>query len=208
MRVQCAAATLRARHVYVEPSACSTRAVAGSRRRRRRSRRSRPSARPSGPSPGRCSGGHSGAAQGGAICFSGAQRPGRGQLAERAAPPAAAAGAGRPRRSRPHEPLHRPAPVVLLDVVARLLDQPVVLDARRARVTHAMQPRQRSKCSTTVSLSEIEPSTARPSDRCARAASPSPRATANRWGTSAGRSRSARSPRSARTAHRLPDPLG
>ena len=66
-----------------------------------------------------------------------------------------------------------------------------------------MQPRQRSKCSTTVSVSSTVPSTSASSARCARAASPSPRARARRSGTSAGRSRSARSRRSARAAHRL-----
>ena len=55
-----------------------------------------------------------------------------------------------------------------------------------------MQPRQRSKCSTTVGLRESVPSPSSPSAGSARGASPSPRArgrTSGRWG---GRSRNGR----------------
>ena len=76
-------------------------------------------------------------------------------------------------------------------------------------VTHAMQPRQRSKCSATWSVScDRAVVERRPSGGCARAASPSPRARARRSGSSAGRTRSARSRRSAPGPHRLHDALG
>ena len=63
-------------------------------------------------------------------------------------------------------------------------------------VTHAMQPRQRSKCGDRLVVERARPPRAPASSgRCARAASPSPRPTARRSGRSAGRSRSARSRR-------------
>ena len=71
-----------------------------------------------------------------------------------------------------------------------------------------MQPRQRSKCSTTVSVRSIDPSRSPSSTGCARAASPSPRARACTSGTSADRSRNGHSRRSARAAHRLHDAFG
>ena len=55
-----------------------------------------------------------------------------------------------------------------------------------------MQPRQRSKCSTTVGLRRNVPSRSSPSAGCGRAASPSPRSRGRTSGRSAGRSRSGR----------------
>ena len=48
--------------------------------------------------------------------------------------------------------------VVLFDELARLLDEQVVADAGGHAVTHAMQPRQRSMCSTTDALAVMVPS--------------------------------------------------
>ena len=126
-----------------------------SRRRRGRSGRSPSTTATRGPSAGqvlrrpassRC--------HGGASSRSGRERTRRRQLPqrERSAQPSAVRDDAR-RSSERSARSAVAAPWLRLDVRARRLDQPVVLHARRdTTVTHAMQPRQRSKCSTTVSV--------------------------------------------------------
>ena len=124
--------------------------------------------------------------------------------AQKRAPPAAGCGAGRRRRSRrrsSRSPAAAPVPDSTCSRVDSISRSYCTPDGQEVR--HAMQPRQRSKCSTTVSVSSTVPSTSRSSGRSGRAASPSPRARARRWDRSAGRSRSARSRRSARAAQSL-----
>ena len=133
VRVQRAAAALRARNVHVEALR-----VQHARRRRvdvaeddaRDAAREHRDARPVARAGAR--GGHSGADHGGAICFSGRERPRRRQLAEPQRRPQPPPVREHREHARAHEPVQHPTPMVPLDVVARLLDQPVVLHARRA----------------------------------------------------------------------------
>ena len=202
--VQRAAAALRSRHVDVEASACSTRAVAALTSPKTTlctqpasERHPRPVVRQV------LRGGHSGAAHGGAIRFRGASGPGAGSLrkSERRAQTSAVREHGEDPGA--HEPVERPR-LWLRSTWSRVCSiSRSYCTPDGHELTQAMQPRQRSKCSTTVSVSAIVPSTSPASGRSARAASPSPRARASRSGRSAGRSRSGRSRRSARAAHRL-----
>src|SRR5437868_5735445 len=118
-----------------------------------------PALRARAPRPGRCSGGHSPLVHGGAICRSGANGPGAGSFrnasATRSRPRWGRTANTSARTSRSSGPrAWRSSTYARVDSIRRSYCTP-----EGHAVTHAMQPRQRSKCSTIVSLSDSVTST-------------------------------------------------